>query len=128
MPDISVDPDALRTEAKKWARLAGDMSTIRQDTANLSLGVTAFFPGGMTEGVHHTKYRDCLDRIVSRLEGAAIEYELIGFTLNKIASDYEEEERVTQDSFRVTREEVDRATATHSPPAYSGAGNPSRFE
>jgi hypothetical protein len=91
------------------------MSTIRRDTANLSLGILAFFPGGLTEGLLHTKYGEYLDEIVSRLEGAAIEFELIGITLRNIANDYEEVDRLSGEKFRVTEEELERATEAHTP-------------
>jgi|SRR5690606_13832069 len=119
----SIEPEAVRNEGKRWnggeGGLAARMSAIRQDTSGLMLGLSAFFPGGASEGLLHSRYREYLDQIVSRLEGAAIEFELIGITLRNIANDYEEGDRVSGEDFRVTERELERATDAHSPrPAY----------
>jgi hypothetical protein len=121
MPGISVDPDKLRAEGRRWFTFADEMTKIRRNTADLWLGIMAFFPGGLgTEAGHYRKYDECLDMITHRLEGAAIEFELIGTTLNNIATSYEEGERVTAESFRITAEELERATEAHAPPPPGG--------
>lgn len=126
----SIEPEAVRNEGKRWNGgdgLAARMSAIRQDTSGLSLGIGAFFPGGTSEGLLHAKYREYLDQIVSRLEGAAIEFELIGITLRNIANDYEEGGRVSGENFRVTEEELERATDAHASRPPAGRSGPELF-
>ena len=113
--NLEVDPDRLRDEANKWNDLASKMAEIRGKAADLYLGLAAFFPGGMTEVPHWLKYQSCLDEIVHRLAGGAVEFELIGMTLDRIATDYEERDEVNAQSFRVTEEELRLATEEHVP-------------
>lgn len=124
----SIEPEAVRTEGKRWNggedSLAARMSGIRQDTDSLRLGLSAFFPGGASEGLLHERYQEYHRTIVARLEGAAIEFELIGITLRKIADDYEEGDRVSGANFRVTEEQLERATEAHSPSPPSGGRRP----
>lgn len=119
---LSVETEALLREAGKWSELAEEMATIRSATADLWLGLTAFFIGDSTERAHYNAYRSFHDRIVHRLEGAAIEFELVGITLRRIAADLENGEQITAQDFRAAEEEVQRATETHTTPSDSGGG------
>lgn len=57
--------------------------------------------------------------MTGRQRGGAIEFELIGITLNNIATSYEETDEANAQSFRVTEAEIERATNAQSPvPSY----------
>lgn len=98
MSPTSVDTDAIRSEARKWTTVADEMSTVRGNTQNLWLAPTAFFIGNLTEPVHYPAYRDFLDRIVTRLSGAEVEFELIGTAMRRMADAYDENEALTKRS------------------------------
>lgn len=120
----SADPDKIRDEAKRWFDFADDMTEIKRKTDNLYLGPLAFFPGGLgTEPGHYIKYRECLNAVTDRQFGGAVEFELIGIALSKIAESYEETDEASARSFRVTDEEVERATEAQSPPRRGGGGH-----
>lgn len=113
MSGFTVEPEKIRDEAKKWFDRAENMNAVRQRTENLYLGISAFFPGGMTEAGHNAKYGELLGAAVHRLNGATIEFELVGMTLRDIASAYEGGELAGMDGFRVTAEQIQRAGETH---------------
>jgi hypothetical protein len=120
---MRADPDKISNEARRWYDFADDMTGIKQKTKNLYLGPLAFFPGGLgTEPGHYRKYKECLDAVTDRQEGGATEFELIGITLDNIATSYEEADEVNAQSFRVTEEELKRATEARSPPHRGGGG------
>ena len=113
----SADPDRIRDEARRWYDFADDMAEIKRKTSYLYLGPLAFFPGGLgTEPGHYAKYRECLDAVTGRQMGGAVEFELVGMTLDNLATSYEEADEVGAQSFRVTEEDVEQATEAQSPP------------
>lgn len=122
MTTISVDTDAIRSEASKWVGLSDDMARIRGGAQGLWLGQTAFFIGNLTEFVHFPAYRDFQSRMVSRLEGAEVEFELVGTALRRIADSYDDGEALTKrtldEMYSVTPADVNRATG-----GPSGSGN-----
>lgn len=93
---VSIDPEAIRQEANRWINLADDMGSIRATTqTGLWLGPTAFFIGNLTEAVHDPAYRGFWDRMVTRMGGAEVEFELIGKVLRQIADSYEETDQIS---------------------------------
>lgn len=116
---VLVDPEDVRGEAKKWINLADDMAGIRSVAENrLELESTAFFIGNFSEIVHYPAYQDFHGRMVSRLRGAQVEFELIGLVLKRLADDYEETDQLSSAelgrAYTVTDEDV--ATATDEDP------------
>lgn len=122
-PDISVEPQKLRDEAGKWFDRSEKMREIRQSTQELTLGITAFFPGGLAEAQYKENYDMLLETAVQRLNGAVTEFELIGMTLKDISSMYEDQEDVTASDFTATEEQLEEATETA--PAVSPERTPS---
>jgi hypothetical protein len=112
---VSVEPAALREEATRWIGLADEMSAIRIRTeSQLWLAPTAFFIGNLTEAVHYPAYRDFWHRMVTRLDGAAVEFELIATVLRRIADSYQETDQLSADEidglYTVNAEDLASAT------------------
>lgn len=122
MTGFTVDPEIIRQEKTKWYDRADTMNGIRQRTADLSLGLTAFFPGGMTEVAHRQKYEALHEAAVQRLRGAAVEFELIATALGTVAAAYEDGDQARAQDFRVTGEQLERATDAYPPPRPGRAG------
>jgi hypothetical protein len=94
---VRVDPQAVRKEGTSWINLADNMARIRSAADGLWLGPTAFFIGNFSEVVHYPAYRDFHDRMLTRLRGAEVEFELIGLVLNRFADEYEETDQISRD-------------------------------
>lgn len=126
MPGFSASPPSIREEAKRWFQLADDMANVRTDTAQLYLGRMAFFPGGMTIA-GHSAYESALEVVTHRMDGGAVEFELVGMVLRSIADDYEQEDEVTSQNFRASERQLERATDEHGnrpPPGPPDMGSP----
>ena len=110
MTGYSADPGQIDNEGKRWFDVAEDMAGIRQSASGLGLGITALI-------VKSGSYLHAHRGGVQRLQGAGIEFELIGVALRNIAVSYEEQEQVTGDSFRVTQEELEQVSGADRPGA-----------
>lgn len=122
-----VDPEALRGEAKKWINLTDDMAEIRSEAENrLRLASTAFFIGNFSEIVHYPAYQDFHGRMVTRLRGAEVEFELIALVLKRLADEYEEADQLSSaelsQHFAVTDDDVASVTEEGGSGRSPGAG------
>lgn len=117
---VAVDPEAVRSEATQWINLADDMSKIQRHVdSQLWLSPAAFFIGNFSEIIHYPAYRDFWNRMNNRLSGAAIEFELIGIVLRRIAEDYEQTDEMSRSDFDrlFTATEEDVASVTEEEPS-----------
>jgi hypothetical protein len=104
----SVEIEAIRTEAKKWGKIADAMSDISTDVKNLDLEFTAFLlpvlgiyaiGGAVDAAVMHSAYGDFYDQLKHLAHDAVTEFERTRKALNRIADAYEQNEDMTTKNF-----------------------------
>jgi hypothetical protein len=88
--EVQVVTDALRAEATKWRRLAGDMDAVRGNADRLDLSASAFFIGDMVSTAGHSSaYNEFQTYMVNLFTGAVTEFDQLGAALDKAGDLYD---------------------------------------
>jgi hypothetical protein len=95
---------AVRAEAPKWDGFATQVGEVHRHVESATLGPTAFFVGdpsllsltGLDAALHYAAYESFRSHVETVLSGAATEFGQIADVLVKIATAYEQAEKITE--------------------------------
>ena len=99
MTTVTIVTEAVRAEATKWGKLHDDLAPLVTAVDNLDLNVTAFWIGEPMEinaKIYSSAYNEFQAWLIKVLKAGVVEWGQIQKTLNRIADEYDRQDKIVE--------------------------------